>query len=159
LLALVVFSLLTAIIFGQQSDNGSLTGTITDPNGAVVPNATVTVTNLDARSVKTVTTNQDGRWTVFPLKLGNYEVKAEATGFKGISKHVTVGSGTNTVDLILGIVGQDISIEVQAQDQSTTVSSEQSAVTSTTITGKRVEQMPAPTRSVFNLLGNDSSVS
>src|SRR5215813_9363229 len=91
LLALVVFSLLTAITLGQQSDNGSLTGTITDPNGAVVPNATVTVTNLDARSVKTVTTNQDGRWTVFPLRLGNYEVKAEAAGFKPTTKQTVVG--------------------------------------------------------------------
>ena len=150
--------LLSAMAIAQQSDNGSLTGTVTDPTGAVVPNATVTVTNLDAKSVKTATTNGDGRWTVFPLRLGNYEVKVEAATFKPTVQRVVVSSGTNTVDLSLGIQEQENIVNVQA-DQNLTTSSEQNPVTSTTITGRRVEQLPAPTRSVFNFLVNDSSVS
>src|SRR5215470_3028283 len=102
LLALVVFSLITAIIFGQQSDNGSLTGTVTDQNGAVVPNATVTVTNLDARAVKTAVTNEEGRWTVSLLKLGNYELKVEAATSKRATRQGRVCSGTNTGYTVLG---------------------------------------------------------
>ena len=154
----ISFLLFSASVFGQQSDNGSLTGTVTDQNGSVVPNATVMVTNLDAKSTKTATTNENGRWTIFPLKLGNYEVKVEAATFKPTVRQVVVSSGTNTVDLSVGIAEQETTVTVQA-DQNSTTSTEQNPVTSTTITGRRVEQLPAPTRSVFNFLTNDSSVS
>jgi Carboxypeptidase regulatory-like domain len=157
ILLAVLFLAAVTSSFGQQSDNGSLTGTVTDQTGAILPNATVTVTNLDARSIKTVRTNDEGRWSVSPLRLGNYEVKVEAASFKTTTRQVAVGSGSTTLDVSVGIEEQENTVTVQL-DQNSAVSTEQNPVTSNTITGRRVEELPAPTRSVFNFLSADSSV-
>ena len=83
LFASVCFGLfLSPAVSAQQTDNGGLTGTVTDPNGAVVPGATVTVTNLGTNAKRTITTNEEGRWTFAVLPLGNYQVTAEAAGFQ-----------------------------------------------------------------------------
>ncbi|MCY7347260.1 MAG: carboxypeptidase-like regulatory domain-containing protein [Pyrinomonadaceae bacterium] len=58
LFTLICFSWLPSLIFAQQSDNGGLTGTVADAAGALVPNATVTVTNLGTNAKRTITTNR-----------------------------------------------------------------------------------------------------
>ena len=71
----------------QQSPNEvekccTLSGTVTDSSGAVVPNAKVTTTNLDTNRPSTVTTDQKGEYTARDLAPGKYDVAAEAIGFK-----------------------------------------------------------------------------
>ena len=75
---LVVCLLLSTTALSQQSDNGSLAGVVTDQNKQAVPNASVTVTNLGTGAKRTVTTNEEGRWTIVALPLGEYQVSAEA---------------------------------------------------------------------------------
>ena len=84
-----VSSMLLAIfvLFGQagtavaQQDQGAITGTIQDPTGASVPNAAVTLTNVDTGLVLNVTSDASGNYTFSPLKVGNYKVSATAPGF------------------------------------------------------------------------------
>jgi hypothetical protein len=66
--------------FAQQ-DQGAITGTITDPTGASVPNADVTLTNVDNGLVFTAKTDGSGNYTFSPIKIGNYKVSANAAGF------------------------------------------------------------------------------
>jgi hypothetical protein len=77
-LALVVAGACPA--FAQQ-DQGAVTGTITDPTGAAVPNASVTITNVDTGLVLNATTDASGNYTFSPIKIGNYKVSATAPGF------------------------------------------------------------------------------
>src|SRR5690349_13961675 len=80
-LAAVLLTLaLSSSVFGQASD-GNLVGTVSDPAGAVVPGATVTVTNAatGARAVTKTTTSGEYRFNNLPV--GRYDLQAEAAGF------------------------------------------------------------------------------
>src|ERR1044071_5293760 len=65
-----------------QSDRGSITGTVTDPQGAVVPNAKVTATSLDTGETRQAPTGDSGGYTLPELRAGRWRVSAEASGFK-----------------------------------------------------------------------------
>ena len=79
LLALLGIFMLTANHrgFGQDT-NASLGGTVQDPNGAAIPNAKVTVTNLGTTLSVSTTTNSNGNFTVRELPVGTYKLVAEA---------------------------------------------------------------------------------
>lgn len=81
LLALVAPSSLSA-----QGITGSITGTVTDPTGAVIAGATVTVRQVETNSVRTITTSDSGTYTVTQLQPGHYTVKVEKAGFKAQSQ-------------------------------------------------------------------------
>ena len=66
----------------QTAGTGALTGTLSDPSGAVIPGVTVTVTNNDTGQQRNAKTGADGTFTVSLLPPGNYKVKFSATGFK-----------------------------------------------------------------------------
>jgi TonB family protein len=65
-----------------QQDLCSLSGTVTDSSGAVVPNATITVTNIDTVLSRTVITNKNGQYLASDLPIGRYTVKAKSLGFQ-----------------------------------------------------------------------------
>jgi hypothetical protein len=83
-------------VFSQQSPTGSIRGVITDPQGAVIPKANVTVTNKATGDVRKVDTGDDGIYLVSTLLPGEYEIKVEAQGFSTqiISTTVEVGKTT-----------------------------------------------------------------
>src|SRR6185295_3622419 len=68
-------------VAGQTSTTGSIEGRVTDPNGAAVRGATVTVTSPNMISAKTATTDDDGRYQILALPPGTYKVAVEASGF------------------------------------------------------------------------------
>src|SRR5262245_18692938 len=84
----------------QTSTTGSLEGLVTDPNGAAVKGATVTVTSPNLISSKTAITGDDGRYQILALPPGMYKVSIEASGFGKFEKEsVTVNLGrTSTAD-------------------------------------------------------------
>ena len=65
-----------------QVQNGAFSGTVTDPSGAAVPNAKVTITNLGTNLSITTTTNSTGLFNARELPPGSYRLVAEAAGFK-----------------------------------------------------------------------------
>lgn len=79
---LVLQCLLAAPVFGQASFTGTILGTVTDPNGAVVRGAQVRVVNLATNETAAVTTDDAGNYFVPNLKPGAYRVEVEAAGFK-----------------------------------------------------------------------------
>src|SRR6185295_9097845 len=68
-------------VAGQTSTTGSIEGRVTDPNGAAVRGATVTVTSPNMISAKTATTDDQGHYQILALPPGSYKVAVEASGF------------------------------------------------------------------------------
>src|SRR5436189_4879354 len=69
-----------ASVFAQQ-EAATIIGEVRDPSGAVIPNAAVTITNVDTNISIAVVTNDRGSYTVPNLRPGNYSLTAEAAGF------------------------------------------------------------------------------
>src|SRR5437667_9644135 len=82
---------------GAQTLYGSLVGNVTDPSGAAVTGATITVTQRQTQLTRTVTADPSGGYKVETLSAGTYDIKSSASGFRTFTKNsVTVHS--NRVD-------------------------------------------------------------
>lgn len=123
LLLLVCTSLTLA-----QAITGRISGTVTDPAGAVLPNVSVVVTNEATNLARTVTTDADGFFTVTNLPAGSYSVTIEQSGFKKLLKTANslVADGRLTVDLALetGQVTESVEITSSIGETVNTTSGE-----------------------------------
>src|SRR5207302_5707997 len=92
---MVVLACLAAAPMWAQSTvaTGSIQGTVTDPNDAVVPNATVTITNAATGEIKKVTSTSSGTFASGALIPGDYELRVEAPGFQTVLTKVAVQVG------------------------------------------------------------------
>jgi hypothetical protein len=82
----VLAALLPSMICFSQTDQGGITGVVQDTSGAVIPNAHITVTNIDIGLALETKTNESGIYTVAPIKIGNYTVTAAAPGFRTVTR-------------------------------------------------------------------------
>ena len=79
----LVMCLFSAVVpLSAQTTAGSIVGTVTDPSGAVIAGANITITNVGTNIAVKATTDTAGEYVVTPLEVGRYSVSAEATGFK-----------------------------------------------------------------------------
>jgi len=118
-LAVALLCLLAGIgqTFAQSTVTGAITGKVSDPQGAVVPNAAVTVTNTGTNSTVNVTATNDGSFRVPNLQPGIYTVEVSVEGFETFKKEnivVEVGQAT-PLDIQLGLAGQSATVEVTAE--------------------------------------------
>jgi Carboxypeptidase regulatory-like domain/TonB dependent receptor len=124
-----------------QALYGSIVGTVTDPSGAVVPTAKVTVTNLGTGQVRQDSADADGRFNIQNLQPGSYSVKMEAPGFK-----TTERSGLSVTPNTIVRVDQPLEIGQATEEVSvnaTTVGLQtESANTHSEITGQQVTGIP-----------------
>src|SRR5437763_15169010 len=85
-----------------QAPTGTISGTITDESGAVIPNASITITEKDTGAVRTLTSGADGTFTAAALPPGVDEVRTTVSGFRTTLREATVETGSSTtVDLRL----------------------------------------------------------
>src|SRR5246500_957919 len=82
--------LLFAIPALTQVDAGSVRGTVTDPSGAVITDAKLSLSSEATGQTVSTTTAKDGAFTFSPVKIGSYRLSVEAAGFKRAATHVTV---------------------------------------------------------------------
>ncbi len=86
--------LLNARTARTQQNTADVVGTITDATGAVLPDATVTITNVGTNVSQTTTSNEGGKYTFNLLQVVTYSIKAEAKGFKTfVAPNVVLASG------------------------------------------------------------------
>jgi hypothetical protein len=113
-LAVAAVLLHTPFSAAQSLTTGAIAGTVTDPTGAVVPNATVTVTNTGTGQVRNTTSGPDGTYTVPLLNPGQYDVKVNATGFRAAEQTpITVAlSATTSLNIRLEIGQATQTVEV-----------------------------------------------
>jgi outer membrane receptor protein involved in Fe transport len=95
MLAIAMTVLLAATVFAQTI-NGTISGTVTDTQGAIVPGATITVTNASNGLSRTSVTDNEGSFRISGLAVGTYNVKVEKTGFASkINNDVEVNVGSD----------------------------------------------------------------
>ncbi|MGZ4816664.1 MAG: carboxypeptidase-like regulatory domain-containing protein, partial [Terriglobales bacterium] len=82
LLSFLAITLCLTLGAWAQKDSGSIVGTVTDSSGAVVPDATIVVTEADQGTTFKTKTNSSGEFTATPLRVGRYNVAVERTGFR-----------------------------------------------------------------------------
>lgn len=99
-----------------QGNTGTVTGTVADPSGAAVPNATVTITNPVSGLRRTATSDGEGHYTFPNLPYNRYHVEASAPGFASGTGDAQVRTGSaTTVDLkmVVGAASQEITVEAE----------------------------------------------
>ena len=115
LLTLIGLGLVVASAAAQEF-RGSISGRVTDPSGATVPGSQVTVTNSATNVSSSVTTNEDGVYSVLYLAPGQYKVVAEMRGLKKLLRTVEVRVGDKlTLDfpLEVGSVTESVNIATE----------------------------------------------
>jgi hypothetical protein len=111
-----LFLICTLAAFAQ-GDRGTITGTVSDPTGAVVPNANIQVTNSDTSASYKVATTNTGNYTLANLPVGTYVLLVDASGFKRFER-------PNLVVQVAGTIRVDAVLEVGSSTDTITVSTE-----------------------------------
>src|SRR5262249_31777605 len=133
-----------------QTVTGSVTGTVTDPAGGVIPNATVTARNVDTNISTETTTNTAGVYNLPFLPVGTYTISVQATGFK-VSSVAAFRLGVNQtarVDAVLEVGAVSESVEVQAAAPALQTESTQ---TGDVITSTQASSLPLNGRNFVSL--------
>lgn len=139
----VAFSspLLTVGLFAQTA-SGTLRGVVTDPSGAVIPQAAVSLTTPQGQSVSSTTSNREGFYELKGIAPGSYNVNATAKGFAVFGREsVTVVAGqAQRLDIALEIEVQQENVTVEDEAPSVQVAPENNA-SSIIIKGKDLEAL------------------
>src|SRR5712692_1409988 len=92
----IVFLLVVVVSFQEQTPTGAIAGLVTDPSGAHVAGAHVSIVNRDSGLIRNLTTSTEGDFSAAALPSGTYRLRAEADGFRLVELTVTVEAGTTT---------------------------------------------------------------
>jgi hypothetical protein len=126
-IAVLAFILLASTVsLNAQTTNGSIQGTVTDPNGGAIPGVSVSARNMDTGLTQKTTTTQAGIYSLPNLPPGRYTVTVEAPSLKKYSQEgVTVATGTAVsldIPMQLGAVSDTITVSADASQLQTTTS-------------------------------------
>jgi len=132
-----------------EVSSATIKGTITDPNGAVIPGAAITVTSIDKGIRKTAKTGADGNYQIPLLQPGVYQVQVEAVGFdKAVAKDVQLTVGQSLVyDVSLRVGAITTVVDVTTDAPVIQVEQTQQA---NTINERQVENLPNINRNMTN---------
>lgn len=141
--------LFTTAVFAQDF-RGTITGLVTDPNGAVVPNATVVIRNIETNVASTITTNDEGAFVAPLLIPGKYSVAVSGAGFK---KTLREGVVLNVGDRL----SIDFQLEVGTETQQVNIVADSELIekgsvsTGTVVTARQIEELPLSEGAAYNL--------
>jgi hypothetical protein len=146
-LACVLLAVAAVPAFAQGSSTSTITGTVADSGGGVIPGATVVVTNDAGAKFETVT-NAEGVFSVPALDAGNYKVTVSLSGFKTWTSDVRLAPNTPVAlkaVLEVGALSETITVAT-----STELVNTQNATISSTLNADQLNRMPTPTRNALN---------
>jgi hypothetical protein len=151
---LAIAVILAVSAWGQAVATAILSGTVKDPKGAVVPGATVTVSDPGKNFERSVTSGASGDYQILQLPPGRYAVTAEAKGFaKYSAKAVTLTVGeTATLPITLSISTSE-TVEVNAQTE--LIETQRTSATNT-VGQQRIDNLPINGRNYINFVLIDS---
>ena len=137
----MILQLACAVLAFGQSDRGTLTGTVVDASGAVVPGAQITLLNTETDLRYQTVTTETGNYTLPSLPSGLYRLSVEAGGFSRLEQtNVRVQVAITTrLDVAVQVGQATQSVEVSAD---TTLLKTESAEQSTTISGEKINSLP-----------------
>ncbi len=148
--AVCVLSACVVSVVWAQAPRGGIEGTVSDPSGAVIPNAKVTITEVATARAIPLTTNEVGRYSVRNLLPGLYSVKIEAPNFTTrVMDNITVNAGS--------VVNGDVTLQVGRTGEVITVAAENVLVDSvrqtvdTIVTEQQIRNLPIFGRNFLDL--------
>jgi hypothetical protein len=151
LLALVaVFSVCVTLPVAAQKYTGTIRGTVSDPSGAMMPGAEVSIKNLGTGEVRTVSTNAGGEFVSLDMPIGNYDIVVKKAGFKefvskGVELHVST-TYTVTAALQVGNATEQVTVEANPVQVETAT-----GAVGNVIEGNEVRELPLNGRSFVQL--------
>jgi len=148
-LAIICFVLASPA--AAQFDTGTISGSITDSSGAVIPHAAVTVRNTDTSFSKSLQSDNGGNYTASALPFGNYVVSATASNFAEATSQpfvLNVGS-TVHVNLTMNVAAENQAVEVTG---TTTTVDSASSIAGTTLNSTQIANLPINGRDVSDFL-------
>src|SRR5271166_4527541 len=133
----------SALAFGQGETTSAMTGQVTDEAGAVVPNAVVTITDLDTGLRRTTKTSSAGWFSLLQLKPGSYSVRAAAPGFapQQYDRVAAALGQKQTVNLVLRVAQAHQTVDVTSEAP---LINPANANTSTTLDAPALQNLPNP---------------
>jgi Carboxypeptidase regulatory-like domain len=139
---LAVFALCVTASFAQTS-KGFVVGNVADPNGAVIPNATVTITNTATGAVRTTTSQENGSYRLDAVDPGTYNLEVSASGFTSVrSENIVVNSAqTSEVNLELTVGGASATVDVTGGDTNVQLQSTDGARVNT-LEQRQITELP-----------------
>ena len=157
LVGILAFPALSA----AQITRGAVSGTVRDATGAVVPGASVTVTNMDTNISRSAVTDAQGFFRVPALEPGRYAVKAELSGFSTVEyKDVRLVSASEvTINPELKVAGVGEAITVVGRAESIELNKTNGTIGTTTMARQVVELPLSADRNVNNLIATAPNVS
>lgn len=147
---LAVCLALSTQLFSQGKTSGTITGAVTDPSGALISEAQVTVTNTATGDIRTVTSNTEGQYQIPELPIGTYQLRVRQTGFRefvatGVEIHVDSTAVVN-VTLQLGNTSEQVTVEASTIQVQT-----DSAALGEIVEGDQVRNLPLNARNFVAL--------
>lgn len=145
----VLLTLLCAVVAAAQNATGSIRGTVTDEQRAVIPAVSVVITNKETGIARRLQTNEEGVYAAESLLPGEYEIKVEARGFRPHIQSAVVQTGGTTTG--------DFALQVSSASETVTVTSEAPIINTTdsaigsVVTREQVENLPLNGRSFLSL--------
>ncbi|HEY9128058.1 MAG TPA: TonB-dependent receptor, partial [Acidobacteriaceae bacterium] len=140
-----------------QADLGSISGVITDASGAVIANASITVTNKATGAQRVTTSNAKGEYSITQLNPSDYTISVTATGFGATTQDFTLTVGSSrAISVKLSVAGGQTEISISADD-TTSVHLENPEI-STVITNEQIQNMPLQDRNPYSLVSLSGNV-
>jgi hypothetical protein len=140
-----LFAVTTSSLFAQSASTGTVAGIVTDPSGAAVAAATITLTDKSTNIPRTVSTNENGRYILVDIPAGTYDVSVNKQGFrvsKLTNQAVNVGSAlTLNVTLEIGSVAETVEVTATNAELQT-----MNATVGNTISGVALDSLPSISR-------------
>jgi len=156
ILMLILSFGLSATARAQAS--GQISGTVTDPSGAVIAHATVSLRNTGTNATRTLATDSAGIYNFTNLQPGHYEFTASPTGFAAFKQSILVEvGGQYTINAKMQLSGGSLTVEVTT-DQSLQVNTTSSEV-SQVVNSQQVAELPSLTRNPYDFVELSGNVS
>ncbi len=150
LMTMALLFLSVGSLSAQTGTSGQIVGSVTDQNGAVVPDAMITAIQIETGTKRTVTTSDDGNYTIANLAIGVYRLTITKTGFKETSV-------TNVVVNVSNTTRQDIALQTGAVNEVVNITADtvqietQSGTVGEIVSGEQVRELPLNGRSFVQL--------
>ena len=150
-LAIVAIAVMMTVSARAQLSTATLFGAVTDNSGAVIPNATITLTQVDTNFTRTVKSNEQGQYRAEFLPIGSYTAKVEASGFQVIEQKGIALTATQHADLNFTLSVGIESTVVQVTSEVPLVNLGNSTL-SRTVDSIEVDNLPLVGRNAYRLL-------
>jgi hypothetical protein len=158
ILALALFAIFLSNPSALAQATGEVSGTVTDPTGAILPGVSIVLVNNGTNNQRTVTSDSAGLYTITNLQPGSYTLTATGGGFSPYKSTFTMTVGGHiTVDAKLAINNAQTTIEVSASGTATV--NTQTPEVSQVISQEQITQLPSLTRNPYDFVALSGNIS